>query len=134
MNYSIIADAYEKIAYSDATGGDSDSNRYISTDPQYYYESTHIYEFTIAEDPNEIDIIDILWEGYADYCTQMELYIWDYVVDQWCDGHGYYGQNRFMDNWAGNEEGFLESQIISDFNQYIDENGISAPWQLQCVR
>jgi len=121
---TLVTNAYQKMAYSDATGGDSDSNRYISPGPYSYYESTHIFEFTIDMDTSEIDVIDFLWEGYADHCTQMELYIWDYIEEQWCDGNGLYGQNRFMDNWAGNRDAFLENQIITDFDHFIDENQI----------
>jgi agmatine/peptidylarginine deiminase len=110
---------YPKIAYSDATGGDTDPNRYIAQDPSTSYESTHIFEFTIGEDPSEIDDIDILWEGYADQCTQIELYVWDYVEANWGDGEGLWGQNRFMDNWAGNRDGYLERHIRSDFDRYV---------------
>ena len=120
---TLVTGAYGKIAYSDATGGDSDSNRYIAPDPLTNYESTHVFEFTITEDPSDIDALDILWEGYADYCTQMELYIWDSIDEQWCDGRGLSGQNRFMDNWAGNKDGLLTQQICSDFGRYIDETG-----------
>jgi agmatine/peptidylarginine deiminase len=115
-------DAYDQLAFSDATGGDSDSNRYITPDPNYYYESTHVFEFTIYEDISDIDCVDILWEGYADYCTQMEMYIWDNVEEQWCDETALYGQNRFMDNWAGNIDGYLEAQITSSFDRFIDDS------------
>lgn len=119
----ISAGAYPKIAYSDATGGDADPNRYISQDPSTSYESTHIFQFTIAEDPAEIDDIEILWEGYADQCTQMELYVWDYVQGEWSDGAGSYGQNRFMDNWSGNRDGYLKESIRSNFERYLDGSG-----------
>lgn len=110
---------YSQIAHSDATGGDTDPNRYISQDPSTSYESTHIFEFTIAEDPSEIDDIGILWEGYADQCTQIELYVWDYVEGNWGDGEGLFDQNRFMDNWSGNLDGYLEGHIRSNFDRYI---------------
>jgi len=121
---ALVTNAYQKISMSDATGGDSDTNRYISTDPVYYYESTHVYEFTIYEGPSEIDALDILWEGYADYCTQMELYIWDTVEEQWSNGDGMYGQNRYMDNWAGNRDGFLKKQLTDDIGRYINDDSI----------
>ncbi len=110
---------YSAIAYSDATGGDYDPNRYISQDPSASYESTHIFEFTIDEDLAEIDDIGILWEGYADQCTQIELYVWDYVEGNWGDAAGFWDQNRFMDNWAGNRDGYLEKHIRSDFDRYV---------------
>jgi hypothetical protein len=120
---TLVSGAYGKIAYSDATGGDTDLNRYISPNPQSAYESTHIYEFTINEDPAEIDDLAIHWEGYAKSCTQMELYLWDYTAGQWCDTTGHYGQNRFIDNWAGTRDGYLDIHIRSDFSRYIDTNG-----------
>lgn len=118
----LITDAYEKIAYSDATGGDGDTNRYVSPDPNYYSESTHVYEFTIDEDITEIDAIDISWEGYADYCTQIELYVWNEFQNQWGNGEGCIGQNMYMDNWAGNIDGILEKQITQNIDHYINED------------
>ncbi len=118
---TLVGTAYTRLAHSDATGGDSDSDRYISPDPSNGYESTHVFEFTIAEDPADIDDIAIRWEGYGDWCTQIELYVWDDVEGTWSDGHGLFGQNRFMDNWAGNRDGYLEGHIRSDFGRYIDD-------------
>jgi len=120
---SLVSGAYTKISYSDATGGDSDTSRYISPSPSSNYESTHTFELTIYEDPAEIDDIEILWEGYADHCTQVELYVWDYISGQWSDAEGNYGQNRFMDNWAGNRDGYLKANIRDNFDRYVDGNG-----------
>ncbi len=114
--------AYNKLAYSDGTRGDYDLNRYRSPFPGNL-NSTHIFEFTIYEDPAEIDEIEIVWEGYADWCTQVELYVWDYVEEQWGDSTGLYGQNRFMDNWAGNRDAVLCGNIRSDFERYIGPDG-----------
>jgi agmatine/peptidylarginine deiminase len=114
--------AYDKLAYSDGTRGDYDLHRYRSPLPGKR-NSTHIFEFSIYEDPAGIDDIDIVWEGYADWCTQVELYVWDYLEEQWGDGSGLYGQNRFMDNWAGNRDGVLGGNIRSDFERYIDSSG-----------
>ena len=114
---------YPKIAYSDATGDDYDPNRYISPIPSSVSESTHIFEFEILEESDNIDNIEIIWEGYSDACAQTELYIWDYVEDQWGDGEGLFNQNRYMDNWAGNRDGYLKKNIRSDFDHYINYNG-----------
>jgi agmatine deiminase len=114
---------YTKIALSDATGNDYDPNRYISPIPSGSYESTHIYEFEILEDTDNIYDIDILWEGYSAACAQNELYIWDYVEGQWGDGEGLFNQNRYMDNWAGNRDGYLKKNIRSDFDHYINYKG-----------
>ncbi|UCB52467.1 MAG: agmatine deiminase family protein, partial [Candidatus Zixiibacteriota bacterium] len=114
---------YTRIAYSDATGSDYDPNRYISPNPSDYYESTHTFEFTIDEDPAEMDDLGILWEGYSDYCAQIEMYVWDYVEGQWGDGEGLFDQNRFSDNWAGNRDGYLEKHIRTDFDRYVNPSG-----------
>ena len=117
----IDSDDYPKIAYSDATGGSSDPNRYISPFPSG--GSTHIFEFTIQEKLSDIEDIEILWEGFADSCTQIELYIWDYIEEQWGDGSGLNNQNRYMDCWAGNIDGYLKKNIRSHFGHYINSNG-----------
>ncbi len=123
VNSEISASAYDAMAYSDATGGDADGNRYRAPTPSSGRESTHIFEFTIDEAPAVIDDLEIYWEGYADTCAQIELYIWDYVDEQWCDGAGLAGQNYFMDSWAGNRDGYLKGNIRSDFERYIDAAG-----------
>ena len=114
---------YEKLAYSDATGEDNDPNRYISPNPSGSFRSTHIFEFEIKEESDNIEDIEILWEGYSSACTQAELYIWDYIEGQWGDGKGLFGQNLYMDNWAGNRDGYLKSNIRSNFDHYIYSNG-----------
>ncbi len=114
---------YSKLAYSDATGNDYDPNRYISPSPSGSSKSTHIFEFEIEEESDNIDDIEIFWEGYSDECTQIELYIWDYVEEQWGDGEGLFGQNRYMGNWAGNRDGYLKNNIRSDFDHYINPSG-----------
>ncbi len=120
---TLDADAYANLAASDAFGGDSDGNRYISTSPGSSYETTHVFEFTILEDPAEIDQIEILWEGYNDDCSQAELYLWDYVEERWGNGAGDFGQNRYVDNWAGNVDGYLRGLFHADFDRFIDANG-----------
>jgi hypothetical protein len=118
---------YQKLAYSDATGGNEDPNRYRAPKPDQGNRSTIIFEFTINEDPNEIDDIEVFWEGYVRECSfiepyvsQIELYIWDYTEGQWSDGEGQFGQNRYMDNWAGNWDGYLDKHIRSNFSRYIN--------------
>jgi agmatine/peptidylarginine deiminase len=115
--------AYSRMAYSDATGNDYDANRYTSPDPPNGFESTHIFEFTIAEDPAEIEDIGMLWEGYSDQCSMMEMYIWDYTATQWCDADALFNQNRFMDSWAGNRDGYLEKHIRSGFDRFVNPEG-----------
>ena len=113
---------YPKLAASDATGGDTDANRYRSTIPSGGYESTHIIEFKIKEDPDEIIDIEIFWEGYAEDCTQMELYVWDNIKNQWSDGADLYGQNRYIDSFAGNRDGYLRGNIRENFEDFIGPN------------
>ena len=115
---------YDELAYSDATGGDTDLNRYRAPDPPNGYESTTLFEFTLKEDPSIIDDIGILWEGYSDQCSMMEMYVWDYDAGQWCDGENLFNQNRYMDSWAGNRDGYLEKHIRTDFSRFMDNSGV----------
>jgi len=118
------ANAYTKIAHSDAVGSDSDANRYRSPSAGGSYESTHIFEFEIFEDPAKIVDIGILWEGYGDDCMQAELYVWDEVEGGWCDGRGTCGENRYMDNHAGNRDAELSGHIRSNFERYLTGSGL----------
>jgi hypothetical protein len=120
---TLVTDAYAKLAYSDATGDKFDPNRYICPTITTNYESTHVFEFTIGEDRDLIADIGLLWEGFADQCTQAELYVWDYMEGQWGDAAGLLGQNRYLDNWAGNRDGLLRGNIRSDFSRYVDASG-----------
>lgn len=114
---------YARIAASDATGGDSDTNRYITSYPSSSYESTHVFEFTINEDPATILDLKLMWEGYGDDCTQMEMYVWDHVAGNWCDGAGQSGENRFADNFAGNWDAQLTAHIRENIENVIDADG-----------
>jgi hypothetical protein len=123
VSQELTQNHYTKIAYSDATGGNTDPNRYKGTTPSPGYESTHVFEFTIYQLPTEILDIGILWEGYADQCLQAELYIWDNVAGDWGDGQGNTGQNMYMDNYAGNRDKNLVGHIRQNFERYVDEAG-----------
>jgi agmatine deiminase len=113
--------AYQKIAASDADGSDGDADRYRSPSPSSGRESTHIFEFLIAEEPTSILDIGIEWEGYGDDCIQMELYVWDYVDGNWCDGNNRSGENRYIDNFAGNRDAILRGHIRNDIERYLDD-------------
>ncbi len=110
---------YARISASDATGGDGDANRYRSSTPGFFGESTHIVELDIVEDPAQIIDIELRWEGYGDNANQTELYVWDYVTGQWCDGAGNCGENAFMDNYSGNRDETLSGNIRGDFARYL---------------
>jgi agmatine/peptidylarginine deiminase len=117
--------AYAKLATSNATGGDTDSNRYVAPVPSSGSETTHVFEFTLQEPPSCIQEITIRWEGYGDQCIQTELYVWDDVAHNWCDARGAFGLNRYSDNFAGNRDQVLEAHVTSDFDRYVDAN-----WQI----
>jgi agmatine/peptidylarginine deiminase len=119
----LTAASYTKLAVSDAAGGDTDANRYISPVPTSGWESTHVFEFIIEEDPSQIVELEVAWEGYGDQCLQMELYVWDWVAGQWSDGAGGLGLNRYLDNFAGNEDDELSGTIREDLQRYIDPAG-----------
>jgi len=123
VNSELSATNYARLAASDATGGDGDQDRYISPTPSGSSESTHVLEFTIDEDPSTIVDLALNVEGYSDSCAQIELYVWDYMVGRWSDGRGGFLQNRFVDNFAGNEDENLSANIRSSFERYIDPSG-----------
>ena len=106
---------------SNATGGDSDSNRYVSPSPGSSRETTHVFEFEINESAEAIDEVVIRWEGYSDWCNQCELYVWDVAQQQWGDGTSFLpAQNRFMDSWAGNRDGELVGILRENIGNYLD--------------
>ncbi len=126
VNTQLSSANYTRLAASDATTGTGDPNRYVSTmtaPADLSAESTHVFEFTIAESPAKIREIGLRWEGFAADCTQMELYVWDYVAGQWCDGRGHCGQNQFVDNFAGSRDEDLGGSIRNDFARYISAGG-----------
>ncbi len=117
---------YARLATSNAVGGnDADTNRYIAPVPSpSSNESTHVFTWQLGSPTSEMDQLDVLWEGYGDYSTQVELYVWDHVAQNWGDGNGLTGVNRYMDSWAGNLDGSLTGSIRSDFSRYVDESGL----------
>ncbi|MEM7455681.1 MAG: agmatine deiminase family protein [Planctomycetota bacterium] len=123
VNSEIGSTNYGRLATSNASGNDNDANRYIAPYPGSSGETTHLFEFTLAEDEHSIDEMVFSWEGYSDNCTQCELYVWDIDAQQWGDGTGLTGQNSFMDSWAGNEDGILTGIIKGNACNYVDANG-----------
>ncbi|QOJ15439.1 MAG: agmatine deiminase family protein [Planctomycetia bacterium] len=114
---------YTRISTSNATGTASDTNRYISSAPGSSSESTHVFEFTIAEDPARIADIQVDWEGFAGNCTNVELYVWDETQGAWSDTTGLFGENRSADNFAGNRDAVLSVNIREDFSRYLTADG-----------
>ena len=115
--------AYERLWTSNATGGDSDPGRYIAPTPSGGRETTHVFEFQLAEPRREMVDVAIAWEGYGDACLQMELYVWDHVEQDWGDGLGGVGENSYMDIFAGNADATLTGHIRADFRRYVDNTG-----------
>ncbi len=121
---ALSAGNYTALSTSNATGGDTDANRYIAPVPSpTSNESTHTFSFNLPESISDMDEIAVRWEGYADYCTHVELYVWDIVAGNWGDATGLSGNNRYMDSWAGNVDGTLDGYIRSDFSRYVDGTG-----------
>jgi agmatine/peptidylarginine deiminase len=114
---------YAALATSNASGGDTDANRYISPAIASGSEATHVFRVRVAEDPASVDELRITWEGYADNCTQAELYVWDVVQSQWGDAAGLIGQNRFADSWAGNRDEAMTAAIRSNIGNFVASDG-----------
>gem|GEM_PF-479599 len=120
----ITPDAYDRLAFSDATGGDTDPNRYINPDPASQQdESTLVVEFNIPNNPADVLQIDVLWEGYGDNDHHIELYIWDYVQGNWGNGAGLYGANTFMDDGSGSADFILSGSVTANIGNYISPTG-----------
>lgn len=117
------ANAYTRLAYSDATGGTTDANRYENPQPGGGNESTLIAVFKIEEKPIFVRSLEFLWEGFANQAQHMELYVWDYVAGDWCDGKGNYGVNNFMDNASHKNDRIMRGAITLDPKRCIDGNG-----------
>lgn len=115
--------SYSRLSASDATGGDGDPHRYVSPTPSGSQESTHLFEFTLVEDVSLLREVRLLWEGYGDDCTQVELYVWDDVQGNWGDGAGGFGENAYLDNFAGNRDATLVGHLGSDLERYVDAEG-----------
>ncbi|MFM1935441.1 MAG: hypothetical protein RI990_400 [Planctomycetota bacterium] len=120
---SLTSAQYAALATSNANGGDSDANRYISPTISSSSEATHVFRVRVTEDPATVDELRITWEGYADRCTQAELYVWDVVQSQWGDAAGLVGQNRFADSWAGNRDEAMTAAIRQDIGRYVAADG-----------
>jgi hypothetical protein len=67
--------------------------------------------------------IELVWEGYGDSCLQLELYVWDRVAGQWCDGAGSCGQKHYVDAAAGNRDVRMHGSIHQGFERYVDAQG-----------
>ena len=120
----VASDAYADLAYSDATGGDSDPNRYQNPDEGDRDESTMTCEFYISEDRGSVTQLDVLWEGYGDANSHMELYIWNYAQANWGNLNGNTGENNFVDDGTANDaDMILQGSTTSSIADYIDTDG-----------
>jgi hypothetical protein len=77
----------------------------------------------LAESAAEIDQIKVTWEGYADACTQVELYVWNNALGNWGDANGLVGQNRYLDSFAGNRDERLDARIRNNIANYVAADG-----------
>ena len=114
---------YTAMATSNATGGLTDANRYITPAISTGSEATHLFRFVLSQPVSQIDEIRVLWEGYADRCTQVELYVWNNALSQWGDAAGLVGQNRYLDNYAGNRDRSLEARLRSNLGDFVATDG-----------
>ena len=123
VNTALTAANYAAMATSNAAGGITDANRYITPALTAGNEATHIFRFVLPDPATPIDEIKVAWEGYADFCTQVELYVWNNALNQWGDASGLVGQNRFLDNFAGNRDERLEASIRSNVANFVATDG-----------
>jgi hypothetical protein len=121
---ALTALQYPTIATSNATiASESDANRYNSPTAGSGSEPTQRYEFTIA-DAALLDDVKVEWEGFISDCSQAELYVWDYVGNNWGDGRGLLGDNRHMDSKAfQRRDAVLSGNIRSSIGRFIGGTG-----------
>ena len=120
---ALTAAEYAALATSNASGGSSDANRYISPSISFGSEATHLFRFIIDEPLGSIDEIKVTWEGFADRCTQAELYVWNRALSQWGNAEGLVGQNRYLDNYAGNRDRTLVGRLRADLDRFVGPDG-----------
>ena len=123
VSTALTAAHYAAMASSNATGGITDANRYITPTLSTGSESTHLFRFVLAEPPSAIDEIRVVWEGFADRCTQVELYVWNNRLSQWGDATGRVGQNRFLDSYAGNRDRTLVASLRANLGDFVAADG-----------
>jgi len=121
----ISSGSYTALSASDATGGDSDTNRYQAPDEGNNDESCTVFVFELSQSEADITQIDISWEGYGDATHTMNLYIWDYSQNCYSDGQGTcMSQNSYdnpADSGSGNADFTLTESITSNITNFIDE-------------
>jgi hypothetical protein len=123
VSTALTAANYTALASSNATGGITDANRYIGAAVAAGSEATNLFRFVVPGATNDIDEIKVQWEGFADRCTQVELYVWNNTLSQWGDFAGRVGQNRYVDAFAGNQDETLVASLRSNFADYIAADG-----------
>jgi hypothetical protein len=123
ISTALSAANYAALATSNATGGNTDANRYVTPAVASSSEATHVFRMRIDEPPTGIDELRIAWEGYADRCTQAELYVWNVALSQWGNPQGQVGQNRYADSWAGNRDDVLEAVIRDNVADFVAADG-----------
>jgi agmatine/peptidylarginine deiminase len=123
VSTALTAANYTALSTSNATGGISDANRYIGATVSASNEATNLFRFVIPGAVSDIDEIRVRWEGFADRCTQVELYAWNYALGQWGDFAGRSGQNRYLDSFAGNRDESLVASLRSGIANYIASDG-----------
>lgn len=120
---ALTAANYTAMSTSNATGGITDANRYITSTLSSGNEATHLFRFVLGESVADIDEIKVEWEGYAGACTQVELYVWNIAQNNWGNTSGLVGQNRYLKNFAGNRDEKLVARINDNLSNYVAADG-----------
>jgi hypothetical protein len=81
------------------------------------YYALHRFEFTIAEEVGNITRMDVLWSGQGRHQLARQhgatLYIWNYNTRAY----------EQLDQSFSRRPGTLESTILSNFGDYLDDDG-----------
>ena len=120
---ALTAANYTALSTPNATGGSTDTNRYITPTVATSSEATHVFRFVISEPVAQIDELRVRWEGYAANCTQAELYVWNNALGNWGDANGLVGQNRYLDCFAGNRDENLAASLRANLQNFVAADG-----------
>lgn len=115
----VQADAYNRLAYSDAAGGPTSLQRYWNPAPGGLNESTLIARFQIREKRAYVRSLEFLWEGFAADTQPMKLYVWDHAAGNWSDGKKAFGEEHYMEYASHKNDRVMRGVIIDSVKDYI---------------
>jgi len=107
--YMNISDTeFSSGSYTNISTSDNTYFNISSTDYPY-----HKFNFTINSSIDDIDTINISWEGHVSATANM--YIYNFSSGSW----------SLLDSYTGTTDGWINASITSDFSDYVDDGKIT---------